>query len=300
MTNGDAQTPDSRSSEQSERAVLSADIKELTRWRGQVEASITFIKWMAALVVAAGLTVGYFIESLSAKISELRKGTAEVEDERDKAIERVREAGKEKERELAFLAYPVGSIIGYGGPLRSEEANASVSSDVVRETLDSLNIAGWMLCDGRELNKADYNDLYRVIGEQYGSAGPGKFRIPDYNNLGAFLRPASSGQPVGHVREAKALVSHRHQIGEFVGVSEQKEYEGTLNLYGSNGTLGPWIVHGKDNPSGLKAGTERTDDYKQFARNGAIYSDSAEPLAGGAVVVEPKSIAVHYLIKVMP
>ena len=37
---------------------------------------------------------------------------------------------------------------------------------------------GWLLCDGRLLDPTDFQDLYKVIGYQFGRAGP-LFRLPD-------------------------------------------------------------------------------------------------------------------------
>ncbi len=55
---------------------------------------------------------------------------------------------------------------------------------------------GWLLCDGQEVAKADYSDLYDVIGETFGSTTPGTtFKVPDYVDsslYGVSSSPASS------------------------------------------------------------------------------------------------------------
>jgi len=56
---------------------------------------------------------------------------------------------------------PVGSIMPYAGALAP---------------------AGWLICDGSEIIKTDYNDLFDVIGYTYGAellVTAGKFKIPD-------------------------------------------------------------------------------------------------------------------------
>lgn len=37
----------------------------------------------------------------------------------------------------------------------------------------------WLVCDGSEVSQVDYPDLYNVIGNAYGSASAGAFRLPD-------------------------------------------------------------------------------------------------------------------------
>jgi len=50
----------------------------------------------------------------------------------------------------------------------------------------------WLPCDGRELSKADYAELFGIIGNKYGEdEQKEKFQIPDYR--GEFLRGAKAG-----------------------------------------------------------------------------------------------------------
>lgn len=56
---------------------------------------------------------------------------------------------------------PVGSIVAFAG-------------DVTKNLIES---SGWMLCDGRILNAAQYPLLFAAIGYRYGGSA-GQFRIP--------------------------------------------------------------------------------------------------------------------------
>jgi microcystin-dependent protein len=38
---------------------------------------------------------------------------------------------------------------------------------------------GWLVCDGRQLLQTDYRSLYAVIGDDFGDASAGYFRLPD-------------------------------------------------------------------------------------------------------------------------
>lgn len=75
-------------------------------------------------------------------------------------------------QQASQLADEVGTIIGYADP-----------------GLETLEKAGWVRCDGRSLNRADYSNLYDRINTIYGSGdGATTFNIPDY--CGMFLRGA--------------------------------------------------------------------------------------------------------------
>lgn len=49
-------------------------------------------------------------------------------------------------------------------------------------------------CDGYILKKADYEQLFSVIGNQFndGTEAEDEFRIPDYNITGEFLQPSTT------------------------------------------------------------------------------------------------------------
>lgn len=62
----------------------------------------------------------------------------------------------------------------------------------------------WIPCDGRELSRQEYPDLYNVIGTTYGSSGPTTFLIPDLRGRaligigqGAGLSSYALGDKVG-------------------------------------------------------------------------------------------------------
>lgn len=55
-------------------------------------------------------------------------------------------------------------------------------------------VPGHILCDGREVSKASFPELYRFLGDTQGTAvDPGKFVLPDYVGAAAFA-PAATAQ----------------------------------------------------------------------------------------------------------
>ena len=53
---------------------------------------------------------------------------------------------------------PCGSIVNYAGDTAP---------------------TGWIICDGSELSKTIYSDLFYIIGNKYGSASDDNFKLPD-------------------------------------------------------------------------------------------------------------------------
>jgi microcystin-dependent protein len=72
---------------------------------------------------------------------------------------------------------PIGSIAAYAGPIDA--------------AFESAN--GWMLCDGRSLNRTDpsFSPLFNQIGSSWGGDGVNAFNIPDLRGL--FLRGVDVG-----------------------------------------------------------------------------------------------------------
>nr|NIM17914.1 hypothetical protein [Candidatus Aminicenantes bacterium]NIM84515.1 hypothetical protein [Candidatus Aminicenantes bacterium]NIN24040.1 hypothetical protein [Candidatus Aminicenantes bacterium]NIN47750.1 hypothetical protein [Candidatus Aminicenantes bacterium]NIN90684.1 hypothetical protein [Candidatus Aminicenantes bacterium] len=75
---------------------------------------------------------------------------------------------------------PVGTVVAYAGKVGNSISNPSSPTT-------NIEAMGWMFCDGRELDIAQYPELYAVIGTIYGGYRDGRtFNIPDYR--GQFLR----------------------------------------------------------------------------------------------------------------
>lgn len=88
---------------------------------------------------------------------------------------------------------PVGGVIS----LPVEFDNFSVDIDYM-----------FLDCNGAFILKADYAELYAVIGSEYGETST-QFGLPDYR--GKFLRHAPSGVNVGDY-VSDAIIGHTHII----------------------------------------------------------------------------------------
>ena len=43
--------------------------------------------------------------------------------------------------------------------------------------------SGWLLCDGSEISRATYADLFAAVGTQFGSTGGGTFTLPLFQSI---------------------------------------------------------------------------------------------------------------------
>ena len=75
---------------------------------------------------------------------------------------------------------PIGSVVAFAGKIGTND--------------DEVNIElfGWTICDGRELNIIEYPELYAVLRNHYGGDGQKTFKVPDYR--GYFLRGIDSSK----------------------------------------------------------------------------------------------------------
>lgn len=80
---------------------------------------------------------------------------------------------------------------------------------------------GWMVCDGRSLNKNTYNALFQVIGTSFGGSG-NSFNLPDFRGRvpgaigsGVGLTTRAIGAVVGaetHTLIVNEIPSHNHGV----------------------------------------------------------------------------------------
>jgi len=86
--------------------------------------------------------------------------------------------------------------------------------------------AKWLVCDGASLVRADYPDLFTVIGVTYGAVDSTHFNIPDLRGraplgagTGSGLSPRAAGDSFGeeaHTLTIGELASHVHGTGNSV------------------------------------------------------------------------------------
>jgi microcystin-dependent protein len=168
--------------------------------------------------------------------------------------------------------------------------------------------AGWMLCDGRVLNKTDYPDLFNVIQTFYGNANgtAGSFQIPDFQ--GMFLRGASNGSrwsdgtqkdPDAEYRESKNGSNYGDKVGSYQGDAFQGHKHEMSNAL-TNETK-PYIEGVLGNKTGFTGGVNFYGTGAWAWSNIAVQKPIADDTNGTprtSAETRPQNISINYIIRV--
>ena len=128
---------------------------------------------------------------------------------------------------------------------------------------------GWILCDGREISRTEYKNLFDIIGTQFGEGdGTTTFNVP--NGSGRFLQMDTT-KAIGTYVEA-GLPDHIH-----------------TSLVASN-------RDGNPNGGGDSGGRKYYWRYATTYYNTTAASANS-PLYGKSETVQPPSFIVNYFIK---
>lgn len=184
---------------------------------------------------------------------------------------------------VPFGEFVVGTVVPYGSKI-----NAA-----------SLEGQGWLYCDGSELSRTSYADLFAVIGTLHGAGdGVKTFNLPDYR--GYFQRGVDDGtgrDPDAQQREPAAPGGHPgDECGSQQGYATAWPTNKDFSL-SSSGKHTHTIQHiPRDNSSYPIAGS-----FQAIWNGGVGYSsDSGEHthiISAGDAETRPLNAYVNYLIK---
>jgi microcystin-dependent protein len=140
------------------------------------------------------------------------------------------------QRSVQHLNYIIGTM-----NLHIGEYKMSTRSD---------DFGGWLICDGRSLDRTTYSELYAVIGTSFGSSCGNTFRLPDARGRGvgmvghgAGLTNRTLGDVLGeetHTLTTTEMPSHTH-TGT---TSANGAHSHTTNAIGGQGAPGLAVADG--------------------------------------------------------
>lgn len=103
-------------------------------------------------------------------------------------------------RQFFQLATATGAIVIL--PEHATAATFTAPAGVILPFADGDPPAGWMVADGRALPTADYPDLFKQVGYNYGRQG-NDFRLPDFT---AHAIPGWNGEPLA-IKQVQRIIS---------------------------------------------------------------------------------------------
>lgn len=206
--------------------------------------------------------------------------------------------GKARLQDAAGFVTPVGAILPYGG--------SSIPT-------------GWLLCDGSEVSRTTYDELFAVVGTSFGNGnGSSTFNLPDLRGIfpkGAGTTNRAAGVDAAGNYYAGTLGGYSQDSiqGHKHAVDPPSTTSGGISVNHSHGLpSGSFVVFGTGG-SGYASGTSY---YLNANANTAVQSvdhthntdivsfDSAVPKTDGtngnprlATVTEPPSLGINYIIK---
>lgn len=156
--------------------------------------------------------------------------------------------------ENASYSVPIGTIISY----------ASTTLPV-----------GFLLCDGSEISKTDYADLYTVIGNKFGTAtDTTKFKLPDLRDK--FIQGANGN--LGASKDAG--------LPNVTGSFTAYDY-----IYGNVSGSFTRTISNKDSGSNIINPTDAP--FTDFNFN----ANQSNSIYGNSDTVQPPAVCLHYIIK---
>jgi microcystin-dependent protein len=164
------------------------------------------------------------------------------------------------------LEVPIGSVTAFAGKNSTD-----------------LEKAGWMICDGRPLDRIRFSQLFAVISTFHGHGdGVNTFNLPDFRGL--FLRGVDHDAGRDPEKDGRAPNLSGGNVGNQVGSFQDQQFLSHTHTHGSS-----------ENPGGAILATPR-----QFLAGGNInqgHGNFAIDPSGGSET-RPKNCYVEWVIKV--
>ena len=179
---------------------------------------------------------------------------------------------------------PVGSVTAFLGDISSYNNSSTAQSSPPNSTgLHPVEGYGWMVCDGRTLQKDEYPELYGMLGNIHGG-DENTFNIPDLR--GMFLRGVGSDKASIEDRENPQRTEKAQGVGsvqDFALQTHIHTYTAPTELTPSEGTEGTTV-------SGFDKDSETSTPGQSVAQMpGDVKVSHLE--------TRPSNVFVYYIIK---
>ena len=162
-----------------------------------------------------------------------------------------------------------------------EFMNALIKVGDIKASVIPENHDNWVLCNGQELLRSEYSELYNVIGEKFGKGnGVTTFNVPDYRNK--FLRGLGKNSATDiYTPQIEGLPNITGKISAVVVSSDTPTQEGALYSKDKISTQA-------FSASGSASRSFRTVNFD---------SSKSNKIYGASEHVTPENMAVYWFVK---
>lgn len=145
----------------------------------------------------------------------------------------------------------------------------------IKASLQTVNHGDWLLCNGQEISRTEYADLFELLGTHFGGGdGINTFNLPDYR--GKFLRG------LGGNSASDIYTTQAEGLPNITGDAGVAFADGFAGAFSSNS---PWFRIAANSETGYST----TYSKMNASNSNAIY--------GASEHVTPVNQAVNYFIK---
>jgi hypothetical protein len=176
-------------------------------------------------------------------------------------------------RRALDMLVPIGTIMAYGGDVRK------------KEIIDQLGDEGWLVCNGNQVKRNEYPELFKAVGVSFG-AGDGKttFHLPDMR--GRFLRGVDHSKGMDPDAGSRSPAAPGGNTGDAVGSVQDDTVGKHRHMVYSDGCNQGQMEYGfkKGGQGGSQPGSWHSRRTAQFGE-------------GIGHETRPKNISVNWIIK---
>lgn len=149
---------------------------------------------------------------------------------------------------------------------------------------------GFLVCDGSEVSKTTYSDLYSVIGDLYGECtDTSKFKLPDLRDK--FVQGANGN--LGTSKEA-GLPDLSGQVGYIKSIGDGSYWQG-INI--NTGVFKSSQQTVKTSPTAATAA--ESTSHSQPPSTVVFKASDSNPIYGNSDTVQPPSVCLTFIIKAL-
>jgi microcystin-dependent protein len=162
-----------------------------------------------------------------------------------------------------------GSLTQYICNLETATNNSSVPVGTIISYAGNIVPSGWLVCDGSEISRGTYSDLFIAMGVSWGEGdGSTTFNLPDLR--GRFLRGVDEGAGNDPDRSSRTALNTGGNTGDNVGSYQNDQFKSHNHGITTGGSFGNQVLR-KDGSSSTSTSTNNAGGTETRPKNAYVY-----------------------------